>query len=253
MFPKTQKHSRGEAATLSSNLEIRVIVVDSHPILREGLRTTLNHHPLCNVVAEAGDITSAMYACAQHEHEVILINSGMAPSEALTIIADFKQSFPTSRVVIGQMEADRGLMSSLCDLGVTGFLSPIAETVEYTSAVISVWGGGLYFSADIAQVLMQADDRNTTTNALGLTARELDVLELLASGYCNKEIAVMRDISIRTVETHRLNIRKKTRTNTLSDLVRVAQELDLSTMGGGQKKVSKQNTPLLTYSAEESI
>lgn len=238
---------------MSSNLEIRVIVVDSHPMLREGLRTTLNHHPLCNVVAEAGDITSAMYACSQHDHEVVLINSGMAPSEALSIVTDFKQAFPSSRIVIGQMEADRGLMSNLSDAGVTGFLSPAAETIEYTSAVISVWGGGLYFSADIAKVLMQQDDRNSSSNALGLTARELDVLELLASGYCNKEIANMRNISIRTVETHRLNIRKKTRTNTLSDLVRVAQELGLSTMGGGQKAVSAQKAPLLTYNAEESI
>lgn len=238
---------------MSSNLEIRVIVVDSHPMLREGLRTTLNHHPLCSVVAEAGDITSAMYACSQHNHEVVLINYSMAPSEALKIVADFKLAFPSTRIVIGQMEADRGLMANLCEVGVTGFLNSNAETVEYTSAVISVWGGGLYFSAGIAQVLMQTDDRHKQSNALGLTTRELDVLELLASGYCNKEIANMRDISIRTVETHRLNIRKKTHTNTLSDLVRVAQELGLSAMGGRPKAVSTQKTPLLTLNAEESI
>lgn len=242
-----------EANILSQSLEIRVIIIDSHPMLREGLRTTVNQHPLCRVVAESGDIAGAQYACTQHPHDVVLINFSMAPSEAITIVKDFKQAFPDTRIIMGQVDANRKVMSELCNVGVTGFLSPTAEAVEYTSATISVWGGGLYFSADIAQVLMNATDANGPEhNTMGLTARELDVLELLAGGYCNKEIANMRNISIRTVETHRLNIRKKTRANTLSDLVRIAKELGLQAMGSGPS-ITSENAPLLSYSPSKEI
>lgn len=209
---------------------------------------TLNQHPLCKVVAESGDIVGAQYACSQHEHDVVLINFSMATAEAIGIVSDFKQAFPDSRIIMGQVDADRKVMAELCDVGVTGFLSPKAETVEYTSAAISVWGGGLYFSSDIADILMKAPDASPSEqNTLGLTTREIDILGLLASGYCNKEVATMRDISIRTVETHRLNIRKKTRANTLSDLVRIAKELGLETMGSGPS-ITSENAPLLSYS-----
>lgn len=239
---------------MSLSLEIRVVIIDSHPMLREGLRTTLNQHPLCKVVAESGDITGAQYACTQHEHDVVLINFSMAPSEAISIVSDFKQAFPETRIIMGQVDADKKVMAKLCEVGVTGFLSPTAETVEYTSAAISVWGGGLYFSGDIAEILMKASDAHPSEqNSLGLTTREIDILGLLASGYCNKEVATMRDISIRTVETHRLNIRKKTRANTLSDLVRTAKELGLETMGNGPT-ITSENAPLLSYSpAKETL
>lgn len=232
---------------MSQSLKIRVVIVDSHPMLREGLRTTLNQHPLCEVVAESGDIAGAQYACTQHPHDVVLINFSMAPSEAISIVQDFKQAFPESRIIMGQMDADRRVMAKLCEVGVTGFLSPTAQTVEYTSAAISVWGGGLYFSAEIAEILMKATDGHAPEqNTLGLTSRELDILELLAGGYCNKEVATMRNISIRTVETHRLNIRKKTRANTLSDLVRIAKELGLETMGNSPS-ITSEIAPLLSY------
>lgn len=216
---------------VNEQIDIRVIIVDAHPILREGLRATVNQHPLCRVVAEAGDLMGAMYACANHEHDVILINYGMAQAEAIRIITEFRQSFPDSRLVVGQLGEDQNLLRQLCEMGVTGFLSPKAEPREYSSSVVSVWGGGLYFSQDLVKVLFQsAALKSQQDNTLGLTQREIEVLELLATGYCNKEIANMCDLSVRTVETHRLNIRRKTKANTLSDLVRVARELGLSNM-----------------------
>lgn len=210
---------------------IRVIIVDAHPILREGLRMMINNHPLCDVVAEAGDLMGAMFACANHVHDVILINYGMAPREAVEIITEFRQSFPDARLVVGQLPEDVAQTRQLWSMGVTGFLSGRAEAREYTASVISVWGGGIYFSADLVQqLLLTPHQKPALENARGLTEREIEVLELLTSGYCNKEIATMCDLSVRTVETHRLNIRRKTSSNTLSDLVRVAKEIGLSTM-----------------------
>ena len=222
---------------MAEPINIRVVVVDAHPILREGLRATISQHPLCSVVAEAGDLMGAMFACANHPHDVILINYGLSPQDATAIIAEFRSSFPAAQLVVGQLSCDAALLSQLWDMGVSGFLSTRAEASEYGASVLSVSGGGTFFSRDLATALFQSPGgRASAENPAGLTGREIEVLELLASGYCNKEIANMCDLSVRTVETHRLNIRRKTKSNTLSDLVRVAKELGLRTMVSNQSE-----------------
>jgi len=92
---------------------------------------------------------------------------------------------------------------------------------------------GNFFSENLTDILFQAKYATSSQkNAYDLTSRELEILSLLANGFCNKEIANKYDLSVRTVETHRLNIRRKTKSNTLSNLVRIARSLGLSNMSG---------------------
>jgi len=213
--------------------QVKVIVVDSHPIVREGLRQFLEANGGCNVVAEAGDGSSALFASENHEHDVLLMNSVLPGSDVFEIIRTFKKKYEDRRVVVCYICEDASVLHEFRKSGTDGFIGQEASSGEYSAAVKTVMEGGNFFSENLTDVIFKVNRATAEkTNAYMLTSRELEVLSLLANGLCNKEIANKHDLSVRTVETHRLNIRRKTNSNTLSDLVRIARSLGLSSMGG---------------------
>lgn len=212
---------------------IKVVVVDSHPIVREGLRQFLESNGGCEVVAEAGDADAALYASTNHKHDVLLTNANIPGSDVFEFIAKFKKSYPDRKVVVCYIGQDAGMLQEFKQSGTDGFIGQNATSGEYSIAVKAVMEGGNFFSENLTNILFKV--RSATSgkqNAYDLTNRELEILSLLASGYCNKEIANKFELSVRTVETHRLSIRRKTNSNTLSHLVRVARSLGLSNMAG---------------------
>ncbi len=217
---------------MNSN-ETRVIVVDSHPIVREGLRQFLESDNQCIVSGEAGDTDAALYASEKHDHEVLLMSASLPGSDVFEFIRAFKKLYPNRKVVVCYIKQDASLLQEFKQCGTDGFIGQNATSGEYSVAVKAVMEGGNFFSENLTNILFQAKYTATNQkNAYDLTARELEILSLLANGYCNKEVANKYDLSVRTVETHRLNIRRKTKSNTLSQLVRVARSLGLSNMGG---------------------
>jgi len=213
--------------------ETRVVVVDSHPIVREGLRQFLEANGGCRVIAEAGDAEAALYASENHEHDVLLTNATIPGSDIFRLIQNFKKKFPERKVVVCYIGQDAGLLQEFKNAGTDGFIGQNATSGEYSVAVKAVIEGGNFFSENLTNIIFQVKSAVAgRKNAYDLTNRELEVLSLLANGYCNKEIANKHNLSVRTVETHRLSIRRKTNSNTLSHLVRVARSLGLSSMGG---------------------
>ena len=212
---------------------IGVLVVDSNPIVREGLRQFLQHDEVCQVVAEAEDGTAALFASEAHDHDVLLINVILPGTDVFDVIRNYKSQDPERKAVVCNASEDGSLLQELRKCGADGFLGQQAASGEYLAAVQSVCSGGNYFSGNLTDVIFRINRATAEkSNAYGLTLREMEILSLLANGLCNKEIANKYELSVRTVETHRLNIRRKTDSNTLSDLVRVARSLGLSTMGG---------------------
>lgn len=211
----------------------KVVVVDSHPIVREGLRQFLEANEQCVVTAEAGDADAALYASEKNEHEVLLMSASIPGSDIFEFIRNYKKQHPTHKIVVCYIKQDASLLQEFRQCGTDGFIGQNATSGEYSVAVKAVMEGGNFFSENLTKVLFQAKyTASNQKNAYDLTARELEILSLLANGYCNKEVANKYDLSVRTVETHRLNIRRKTKSNTLSQLVRVARSLGLSNMGG---------------------
>lgn len=213
--------------------ETQVVVVDSHPIVREGLRQFLEGKGGCIVIAEAGDTDAALYASKKHEHEVLLMSASLPGSDVFEFIRTYKKQYPNRKVVVCYIKQDVSLLQEFKQCGTDGFIGQNASSGEYSVAVKAVMEGGNFFSENLTEVLFQAKHATATQkNAYDLTSRELEILSLLANGFCNKEIANKYDLSVRTVETHRLNIRRKTKSNTLSHLVRIARSLGLSNMSG---------------------
>lgn len=213
--------------------ETNVVVVDSHPIVREGLRQFLEAAGGCVVVAEAGDADAALYASEKHDHEVLLMSASLPGSDVFEFIKTFKKQYAQRKVVVCYIKQDISILQEFKQCGTDGFIGQNATSGEYSVAVKAVMEGGNFFSENLTNVLFQAKHATSNQkNAYDLTGRELEILSLLANGFCNKEIANKYDLSVRTVETHRLNIRRKTKSNTLSHLVRVARSLGLSNMSG---------------------
>ena len=208
----------------------------------KGLRTSLEAVSEYTVVAEAADGPTAVYACNKHPHDVLIINAVLPGSDTFQIISEIKKR-ENSKIIISSIDEDANVLHDLRKCGADGFISKDAASREYAAAVKAVTSGGLYFSQNMANTIFQlARAMNDKRNAYGLTSREMEILSLLSSGFCNKEVANKYNLSVRTVEAHRLNIRRKTQSNTLSDLVRVSRSLGLANMAGNQKGKLSENT-----------
>lgn len=217
---------------------ISIIIVENHPIVREGLRNALEASGYCKVVAEAEDGPSAILACQLHSHDILLVNAVLPGSDTFDVITSIKKQLK-NKIIVSYINEDATVLHELRKCGADGFIGKEAPSAEYLAAIKAVYSGGLYFSQNMADLIFKvARATSDKTNAYGLTGRELEILSMLASGYCNKEVANKHDLSVRTVEAHRLNIRRKTRSNTLSDLVRISRSLGLASMAGNYSQTN---------------
>ncbi|MEL7429339.1 MAG: response regulator transcription factor [Pseudomonadota bacterium] len=229
-----------------SREEMKVMVVDPHPIVREGLRQFLEAQDACKVVAEAGDGNSALSSSDKEDHDVMLINAVLPGSDIFNTISTYKSRFANRKVVVCHVVADLSILQEFHRSGADGFIGQNARSSEYSIAVRTVMEGGCFFSGNLADSIFSISKvGQDASNAYGLTSRELEILSLLANGLCNKEIANQFELSVRTVEAHRLNIRRKTTSNTLSELVRVARSLGIAHLGGNTSE------PVLAEQAAE--
>ncbi|MEZ5840552.1 MAG: response regulator [Hyphomicrobiales bacterium] len=211
-----------------SEQTIKVLIVDSHPIVREGLKVCLEKTGACHVVAEAGDGYAAVLAAKTHAPDVVLLDSSLTKINTHETARRLQETSEEARILVCYLAADPFEVQQMIQAGVAGFVAKNAEPVEYANAVRAVAGGGNYFSNSLIGKLFSG--RSSTVNGVNLynlTHRETEVLRLLADGMSNKEVARRLELSVRTVETHRLNIRRKTKAYGLSDLVRVARKLGL--------------------------
>lgn len=203
-----------------------VVVADPHPIGREGLRACLDANG-CVVVASAADGNAAVLAAKNNPGATVIVSANLARPNVTATVRRLRQTSPDSEIVVIGVGDDALLARELVGHGVGGIVSTEAPPDEYWNAVHAVRFGALYMSGAIAEIVFAtAAKREAAPNPYGLTAREIDILRSLSEGMSNKEVARRLDLSVRTVETHRLNIRRKTNSHNLSDLVRVSRMLE---------------------------
>lgn len=211
---------------------IKVVLIENHPIVRQGLKTYLEANANIEVVAEAEDGPAAIFACEKYNHDIVLVNAVLPGSDTFQIIVSMKKR-RNNKIIVSSIEQDINVLHDIRKCGADGFIGKDALASEYLAAISTVNVGGIYFSQNMADTIFQVSHATTEKrNAYGLTGRELEILSLLSSGFCNKEVANKYDLSVRTVEAHRLNIRRKTQSNTLSDLVRISRSLGLANLSG---------------------
>lgn len=208
---------------------IKVILVDDHPLVLDGIRARLEDEPGIDVVGEACNGQQAVEKAQALKPDVMLMDVSMPVMNGFEATRELHERCPEVRVLILSMHDNREYILQLIQSGASGYILKDVSSEEMVKAIETVHQGGTYFSSGASQTLFSRFDEpvSTAQDSGVLTRRELTVLKLLAEGRNNKEIARELDISVRTVETHRQNIKSKLNIQTAAGLVRYAIEHNL--------------------------
>jgi DNA-binding NarL/FixJ family response regulator len=196
---------------------IKILLVDDHPLVRDGLRARLEAMPQFEVVAEAGGAAEALEQAGRHPVDLVLMDINMRGTNGIEATAQFKQVFPQIAVLILSMHDKLEYVSQAIQAGARGYVLKDAPGKDIVVAIETVMSGGIYYSAALARQLAQPQNQDNQ-----LTSREHEVLRHIANGESNKQIARALDLSVRTVETHRLNIKRKLGIEGQAELIRFA-------------------------------
>ena len=196
---------------------IRLVIVDDHSLVRDGLRARLSVVPGLQVIGEAASGAEALQLADADAPDLMLVDVGMRGMNGIELATALRERHPSIRVLMLSMYDNREYVLSAIRAGARGYVLKESPTEEIIAAISAVWAGGNYYSAQVSSLVAQSGRM-----ASPLTAREHEVLLLLAHGRSNKLVARHLDISVRTVETHRLSLRRKLGVDSASELLKIA-------------------------------
>ncbi len=194
-------------------MSVRVILVDDHPIVRQGLRRLLESEPELQVIAESGDGLEAVQLVERYKPDVLIVDLMMPGLNGLEVTRQVCQRLPYIRVVVLSMHKDDDYIVQALRNGAMGYVIKDTGPSELAQAVREVTSGRRYLSPQIAErlvdrLLLQPSQLMQDPYEL-LTSREREVLQLVAEGFTSPEIAQRLTISRRTAEQHRANLMHK--------------------------------------------
>ncbi len=203
---------------------VRILVADDHTIIRSGLRVLLERQPGFQVVGEAADGRQAVELARSLRPDVVMLDIAMPNLNGIEAARQICGELPRAAVVILSMHADEGYVLKALKAGARGYLLKDSAEADIIEAVRAVHAGKAFFSPEISKMLVedyvrQARQRGMDDSYELLTTREREILQLLAEGKANKDIAAMLNLSVYTVETHRSNILQKLNLHSLPELV----------------------------------
>jgi DNA-binding NarL/FixJ family response regulator len=201
---------------------IRVLIADDHAILREGVRALLAGFPDVEVVGEAADGEQAVERCRALDPDVVLMDVAMPGLGGLEASLAIARECPRTRVVVLTQYADPEYVARFLKAGAAGYVLKRAAGADLLSAVRAAARGGLVLDPAVARDALAASSAAPGDPYEGLTAREKQVLKLVAEGRSNKEIADALGIGVRTAMTHREHLMRKLGARSRTDLVRFA-------------------------------
>ncbi len=209
---------------------IKVLLVDDHTILREGIRLLLGREGDVEIVGEAEDGIQAMELVEGLHPDVVIMDISMERMGGLEATKEITQTFPGIRVVILTMHDNEEYLVGALKAGASGYVLKEAAATDLANAIRTADRGDVYLYPTVARKLV-ADyvKRVSSPRSMSetLTTREREVLKLVAEGYTNKEIAGLLGISVKTVENHRANIMRKLDLHDRTDLARYAVRIGL--------------------------
>ncbi len=204
---------------------IRVLVVDDHSIVREGIRHVLEGAEGFCVVAEAATGTEALERAVRELPDVVLLDLSMPGGSGLQVVRELRTRLPDTRVLILSVHDDREYVLESVRVGAHGYLRKDSSPADIRHAIRAVQAGDAFFSPQIARHLAaELQDQSATDRLAELTTRERDVLLRVARGRTNRETAAELGIGVRTVETHRDSLMRKLGIHTVAGLTRFAIE-----------------------------
>jgi len=215
-----------------SGAVLRVVIADDHAVVRQGIRGVLEEVEGLEVVGEAGDGAQALTLTEEHQPDVVLLDVTMPGLTGLEVAKQLRDAGSGVRVLILSMHDEPEYVLEAVRAGADGYVLKDVAPAELRAAVTAVQEGREYFSARVTHQLsvglreeIEREQRRSRLDSL--TAREVEVLVLVAQGMTNRSIADSLGISPRTVETHRERVMAKLRIRTVAGLTRFVVELGL--------------------------
>jgi len=205
--------------------KIRVLLADDHTVVRRGLRRILEAAPEIEIVSEVGDGRTALETAREQRPAVAVIDISLPALNGIEVTRQLQKVAPDTRVLILSVHADDAYIRQSLKAGAKGYLLKDADDQDLLKAVIAVSAGGSYFSPAVSKVVLEGylHDANELPDELrDLSNREREVLQLIAEGKSNKEIANALTVSVSTVESHRKHVMEKLNLHNTAALVRFA-------------------------------
>lgn len=201
---------------------IRIFLLDDHQIMIDGIRSMLCDDDAFVIVGEANSAEDALRMIPSSLPDIVISDISLPGMNGIEFSKRLLQTYPHIRVMVLTMSAGDYNINELLRTGVSGYVLKNAGRDEVKKALLKISRGEKYFSSEVAEGLMRMKEGLSTGSDTHLTPRELEVLNLIAKEFSNKEIAARLFISERTVESHRKNIFRKTGTKTIVGLIRFA-------------------------------
>lgn len=204
--------------------KLRLLLVDDHAVVREGLRSLLGTDPRFEIVGEAADGPGAITAVERHHPDVVVMDVSLPGMSGAQLTRRLKEIQPDIKALALTVHEEGGFLRSLMDAGASGYVLKRSAASELLRAIEVVGEGGTYLDSSIAGQLVSklGQRRPPAAPSSALSEREREVVRYVAHGYSNKEIAAKLDVSVKTVETYRYRATEKLGLHSRADLVRYA-------------------------------
>jgi two-component system response regulator NreC len=207
-------------------VSIKILLVDDHKIMREGLRSLLENQPGMQVIAEAVSGREAMRLALDKRPDVVIMDIDMPDLGGIEATRQICATFPEVKVIGLSIHSEKHYVVNMLRSGASGFLSKDCPFDELAQAIKTVVANRTYLSPGISEVMIDDYMRGIPLNESSafsvLTPREREVLQLIAEGWTTKEIASQLNVSAKTVDTHRRQIMDKLKLHSIADLTKYA-------------------------------
>jgi len=203
---------------------LRVLLADDHSIVRRGMRALLETEPAVEIVAEAADGLEALRLCGLHHPDVLILDIAMPRLNGIEVAARSQKMQPAPLAIMLSMHIDESYIMRSLYAGARAYLLKDATDEDLLPAIRAIAAGKSFFSPAVTALLaeeyvQQLQERGLSDSYHLLTDREKSVLQLLAEGRSNKEVAAVLDIGLSTIETHRANLMQKLNLHSTAEIV----------------------------------
>ena len=204
--------------------KIKVLVVDDHPMVLEGMRSMLAQISFVEISGTVSNAFDAIEMIKVNLPDIVITDINMPEVSGIDLTVKIRKEFPAVRVVAMSTFKERSYISQMIQSGACGYLVKSASKEEIEEAILSVNEGKLYMSLDIN---LTSSDKQELNNMPVLSSREKEVLQLIADGMTNPQIAAKLFLSLHTVDSHRKNLLTKFAVNNTASLIKLAAKYNL--------------------------
>lgn len=215
-------------------MSVRILLADDHKIVREGLRSILENELGMSVIGQAEDGRTALILSQKLRPDVVIIDISMPDLNGIEATRQILTQNPESKVIALSMHSDKRYVIQMLDAGAAGYLLKQCAVDELQQAIRTVLAGKFYVSPDVTGPVirdyLEHLARSESPEKSSLTAKEREVLQLIAEGKSTKEIASILHVSVPTIETHRQHIMEKLNLHSVAELTKYAIRQGLTSL-----------------------